>query len=705
MWGTVGLIQIRIDGRDIQLKRGKTLLAGGLEAGIYIPHLCDHADLSPSGKCGLCVVEIEGVEGTLTSCTTPVVSGMVVKTKSEKLQALRRLAMATMLGIHPPDCGTCIKYSNCEFQSLKQFFAIDQLVIPRRARSFAVDHSNPLFVHDPNKCIVCGRCLTACKDLRGVGILTYKIRNEDTYVSTSSGLSLVESGCRFCGACAEVCPTGAILDKAEFTAGKTRKAALVPCRYSCPAEIDVPAYIRFIREGKYSAAVAVIREKVPFPTVLGYVCDHPCERACRRGEVNQPIAIRNLKRYAAERDTEEIWKKNSRRKPSTGQRVAIVGSGPAGLTAAYYLCNQGHDVTVFEALPKAGGMMRYGIPKYRLPRGVLDREIHDIEDSGVEIRNNTRVESIESLHKEGYNAVLLALGTHKGQRLPIPGAAHPDVLVGVDFLRELNLGNKVAIGRSVVVVGGGNTAFDCARSARRIGAEHVHVACLESRTEMLAARDEIDQGIEEGLLIHPSKSFIQIITANGKISGVECMDVASFSLDEDKRLRIDVVERSNHVIDADMVIFAIGQQADIPKGFGLNGAVTIPTQADLCTVAAEKDGLFAAGDAVSGAGSVIKAIASGRKCAIAIDRYLGGQGRIDEKLAPEQRPNPRLGTIEGFAYLCRSEDPCVPAEERVQSFCRVVEDMGEESAAHEASRCLQCDLRIGITPVKFWSEY
>ncbi len=341
------MIRVRIDGRDIGTQKGKSILQASLEGGIYIPHLCHHSDLSPIGACRLCVVEVDGIEGLPPSCTTPAADGMVVKTKTEKIDQIRRLAMELMLAGHPPDCGTCVKYLNCELQSVKQYLVTDHLSVRRRAKLFPINTDNPLFAYDPNKCILCGRCVRACHELRGVGVLFYKKKEKETYIGTVSDLPLADSDCRFCGACAEVCPAGAIMDKEEFGKGKSRKAALVPCRYACPAEIDVPRYIRFIREKNYSAATAVIREKVPFPKVLGYVCNHPCESVCRRGEVNEPISIRNLKRYAAEHDEQREWRKHSRKNPPTDKKVAIIGSGPAGLTAAHYLSNLGHAVIVY----------------------------------------------------------------------------------------------------------------------------------------------------------------------------------------------------------------------------------------------------------------------------------------------------------------------------------------------------------------------
>jgi formate dehydrogenase beta subunit len=701
----MGTVKINIDGQNVTTQSGKSVLEAALDARIYIPHLCYHPDLLPIGACSLCIVEVDGVEGFNRSCMTPVSDGMIVRTKTEKIDQQRRLAMELILAGHPQDCESCNKYLNCELQSLKQYLIRDELKVRLRTKLLPINKNNPLFLHEPDKCIVCGRCVRACHELRGVGILFYKKKDNETYTGTASDLPLADAGCRFCGACAEVCPTGAIHDKELIGTGRKRRAALIPCRYECPAEIDVPRYIRFIREKKYAEALAVIREKVPFPGVLGYVCDHPCEIVCRRSEINQAIAIRELKRFASGHDKEGIWDDNSIKKPPTGEKVAVIGSGPAGLTTAYYLANQGHGVTVFDSLPLAGGMMRFGIPEYRLPRDVLDKEIEYIKNRGVEIKIGTRIESTDWLLRQGYNAVLVAIGTHRGQRLSIPNADNEGVLIGIDFLKNINLGEKVSIGKKVLVLGGGNVAFDCARISRRLGAEQVQIACLESREEMPATEDEIEHAEEEGILVYPSKTSTRIICENGKITGVEFLEVESFTFDEDKKAQIKVREDSYNILEADNVIFAIGQRPEIPEGFGLDTARSGHIILNSSTLRTSREGVFAAGDVVHGTATVIQAIAAGRKSAIAIDKYLGGSGNIDEKLAPSLEAESCLGLVEHFAYMTRCTESRIPPEERLNNFSRVVQDIDEEAVDYESNRCLQCDLRLKITPVEFWNSY
>ncbi len=698
-------ITFAIDGNDLTVPAGTSILDAALEAGIYVPHLCHHPDLPPGGGCRLCIVEVDGVKGVTASCATLVAEGMVVRTQSDQITRLRRLAMELLLVGHPPECGSCQKYLNCELQSLKQYLGVEELRVKRHPRLLPLRSSDPLFVYDPNKCVLCGRCVRACSDLRGVGVLYYKKRQGEMYISTPENEALADSGCRFCGACAEVCPTGAIQDKEELLQNQNRKAVLVPCRSTCPAEIDVPRYIRAVKEGDYARAVAVIREKVPFPGVLGYICDHPCETVCRRGEINDPISIRELKRFAAEHDSTGTWRESATPAPPSEKKVAVLGSGPAGLSAAYYLCLQGHAVTVFEPLPEAGGMLRYGVPEYRLPRAVLETEIDDIEAAGVIIRTGTPVDSIDGLFRDGYDAVVVAIGAHKGQKLRISGANSKGTLVGVDLLRAVNMGDHPDVGERVVVLGGGNVAFDCARVARRLGAKEVLIACLECRPDMPAGADEVEQGEDEGISIAPSHTSTRILTNDGRVSGVEFLNVENFCFDDDGLPQITTVEDSTHVVAADTVIFAVGQRPDAPVDFDLDKTDGGLLEVDPFTGSTSREGVFAAGDAVSGTASAIKAIASGRQAAIAVDKFLGGSGRIDRRPTPQAEPDPWLGPDEDFAALRRAQETCVPPEERLGGFCEVVLGMDEETAVYESARCLQCDLRLKIKTVKFWGSY
>ena len=460
-----------------------------------------------------------------------------------------------------------------------------------------------------------------------------------------------------------------------------------PCSHICPAGIDVPRYIRFIAEGKPAEALAVIREKIPFPAVCGLVCFHPCEAKCRRGQLDEAIAIRMLKRFAAERDT-GTWKQNIKVAPATGKRVAIVGSGPAGLTAAYYLAKLGHSVTVFEALPEPGGMMQVGIPDYRLPKDILRAEIKQIQDIGVEIRTNTKVDSIDRLFEEGYDAIFLALGAHHGLSVGVEGEDSPRVMECINFLRDVSLDKKVEVGNKVAVIGGGNAAIDSARTALRLGAKEVTVIYRRTRDEMPASPEEIGEALAEGVQIYFLAAPSKIISQNGRVE-LESIRMELGMIDATGRRHPEPIKGSEFTTSFDTIIAAIGQRPEIPKQFNLPIGRGDVIQVDPDTLATSRNGVFAGGDAVTGPASVIEAIAAGRQAAISIDKYLAGGGVIDETLAP---PEGEAAPLEEAEEKQRLQMPTLPLEQRINDFAQVELGYSEQMAIEEAKRCLRCDL-------------
>jgi len=460
-----------------------------------------------------------------------------------------------------------------------------------------------------------------------------------------------------------------------------------PCSHTCPAGVDVPRYVRFIAEGKPAQAVAVIRERIPFPSVCGHVCIHPCETKCRRGELDEAIGIRVLKRFATEHDT-GLWKAKSTVAPATGKRVAVIGSGPAGLTTAYYLAKLGHSVTVFEKLPEPGGMMRVGIPDYRLPKDLLGAEIEEIKAIGVDIRTNTAINSPESLFDEGYNAIFLAIGAHQGISIGVEGEDNPEVIECAHFLRNVNLGKEVKLGARVAVIGGGNAAIDSARTALRLGAKEVTIVYRRTRSEMPASSEEIEEALAEGVKLNFLAAPSRIVSRDGKAE-LECIRMELGALDASGRRRPEPVRGSEFSTMFDNIIAAIGQRPEIPTQFGLSIGRGNTIQVDPDTLATNKQGIFAGGDAVSGPASVIEAIAAGRQAAISIDKYLGGSGVIDETLAPPQEVS---ASIEEAQEKRRPKIPALPLKQRLSSFAEVELGLSQEMAIEEAGRCLRCDL-------------
>lgn len=700
------MVHITINGRVLEVEAGANVLDCALENGIYIPHLCHHKDLSPVGACRMCIVEVEGQKGVVTSCTLKAYEGLKIRTDSEEIKRLRMLAMELLLTGHPEDCSTCPKYGVCELQTLIQYIGPKTGRMKMRAKGLKQIDENPMIIHDMNRCVLCGRCVRACNELRGVGVLQYKKKEMESFVGTLQGKLLADSGCRFCTACVEVCPTGTLRDiwrKGQENLKKEDK--VVPCRYACPAHTDIPRYVRYVKEGKYDEAAAVVREKAPFPHALGMICTHACEAACKRNNLTEPVSVRSLKRVAAEHDTGAYWKGKGKQLPDTGKRVCVVGGGPAGLTAAYYLRKQGHDVTLKEALPTVGGMMSYGIPSYRLPRNIVAEEAQVIADQGVKIEVNTKVEKPVELLKD-FDAVLMTIGGTNGVILPMEGSKLEGVIPNIKFLREATMGLPTGMGKKVVVLGGGNVAFDCARTAKRLGAEEIHLACLEARDKMTASDDEIEEAMEEGIFVHPAQTF-ERITGVDHVTGVDFMNLLRFYFDENRRAIMEKEPDSLHHIDCDTVIFATGQRPDITPDAGLtlgrgNSITVANMETDKTT---SVPGIFAAGDCIYGTKSVIQAIQSGREAASQIDKFLGGDGDITEVLAPVEKANPCIGMVENFAHFHRYENQIDPAASRQDNFNLYDHGLCDGDACKEAGRCLQCDLRLQISKPHLWGDY
>jgi NADPH-dependent glutamate synthase beta subunit-like oxidoreductase len=552
-----------------------------------------------------------------------------------------------------------------------------------------------------------------CQDVRGAGVLNFAERGVNRIVTRAFEKSFMESGCKFCLSCVEVCPTGALMDKGKWEGP--------PCQPACPAGIDIPRYVRFIAEGRFAEALAVIREKVPFPAVLGRICDHPCEDECQRGKLNEPIAIRALKRFVSEHDA-ELWKANIHLHTSTGKRVAIIGSGPAGLTTAYYLAKLGHSITVFEASAEPGGMMQVGIPEYRLPKAIVKREIEQIKNVGVDIKTNTKVESIAQLSQQGYDAIFIAIGAHRDGDMGVEGENSPGVIGGLSFLKSLNLLGRGEIGKDVAVIGGTHTALDTARTARRLGAEEVSIFCPQ--TKINAGSEQIERAIEEGVKISYLVNVKKIVSvqppsvtlSEAKGLGDSSPSAQNDSMGEQKinrqngKLKVEFTSvEGGFTTDFDNVINAVNQEPEGLEGWGLSLNKSNTIEVDPNTLASNKEGVFAGGDVVTGPATVIQAIAMGRKVASSIDRYLGGEGNIDEELVKPEKPSLYIGRDEHFAERNRVEPPCLSVEERIKNFNEVELGLNQDKAIEEAKRCLRCDLRLLISspplPPKPWLKF
>jgi formate dehydrogenase beta subunit len=472
-----------------------------------------------------------------------------------------------------------------------------------------------------------------------------------------------------------------------------RKDFIVPrCTAACPAGVDVPRYIRAVKERRYDEAVAVLREKLPLPTVCADACFAPCEEVCAYRQFGDPIAIRAIKRAAVDKGG-DTWKQRKKTAAGTGKKVAIVGAGPAGLAAAYYLRGKGHAVTLFDAFPKPGGTIRYGIPNYRVPEERLDKDIDAILALGVEFKGDTKIGKDVDMNtlRGDFDAVFLATGANGSAKIPLEGADKEGVLWGWDFLKDVALGKAFTFNGTVIVVGGGNVAIDVALTAKRLGADAVHLYCLEKREEMPAHAWEIARAEEEGVVIHNALAPKKVLGGNVAtgVGLIRCTSVFDSACNFNPTYDDAITEK----MEGETIILAVGQMADLRYVKGENGIATSrgrieARETDLST---GQQGVFAGGDVVTGPESIIGAIAQGRKAAASIDQYLGGDGDIEEVLA----------TPEDAVYLMpfeckvepRNTPPLLKPWERESGFDQVEMGLSDERVAAEASRCLNCDAR------------
>lgn len=474
---------------------------------------------------------------------------------------------------------------------------------------------------------------------------------------------------------------------------------IAPCQNACPADVDVPQYIEFIQRGMYFEAVKSIRKKNPFPSVCGRVCTHPCESRCRRAQLDEAIAIRSLKRFAADYELQNAeafyFDMEEAEKSKKGKKIAVIGGGPAGLTAAYYLAIWGYDVTMFEASDKPGGMLNYAIPPYRLPNEVLNKEIDIILKAGINLVTEIKVGQDIMLNeiRENFDAVFMGIGTQQPVRLQIEGEDAKGVIPALEYLYEINQGRTPETGEKVIVVGGGSTAFDAARSTVRLGAKEVCILYRRSKWDMPALPEEKEHAAEEGIKIYDYIAPVEIIVnQEGRMEGVRCIRMAKGEFDNTARRKPVPIEGSEFIMDANTLLIAIGAQGEV-EGFDEIETTKWKTfKVNPETLETSLDGVFAGGDCIRGPDTVIQSIADGRKAALNIDKYLGGN-QIEIEKAQEQKERRYFSPIIEHEQK-RLVIPLLDPQERKKGFWEIELPFDEYTCQQEALRCLRCDVKL-----------
>lgn len=564
------MLNLTINGKNITVEEGTTILQAAKDNGIYIPTLCYDDAVKVYGACGLCVVEAEGIPKLLRSCSAKCSEGMVVNTESKRVVQSRKIAMELLMSAHDGDC-------------------------------------------------------------------------------------------------------------------------VAPCQLNCPARTDCQGYVGLIANGEYEAALKLIKNKVSLPASIGRVCPHPCESACRRGKVDEAINIAQLKAFAADMDLNSDSYLPEKNAP-TGKKIAIIGGGPAGLTAAYRLAVSGHEVTVYDMMEKMGGMLRYGIPQYRLPKEVLDKEIAIIEKLGVKMINGVKLGkdfTVASLKAQN-DAVIVAVGAWKSSSMRTPGEELNGIYGGIDFLRAVALKQEINIGDKVVICGGGNTAMDACRTAVRLGAKEVYCVYRRTRNEMPAEDIEITEAEEEGVQF---KFLTNPISFNGKDGKVKSVTLQLMELgepDASGRRRPFAIEGKTEELDVDSVIIAIGQKLVNEDVNELKLTDRGNIEADIDTFKTNIEGVFAIGDATNrGASIAIEAIGEANRCALSIDAYLNGED-IETRAPYISRRDEELIDFQSKEKCPARKPKVLSAAERKNNFDEVCLGYTEEDAKAEASRCLEC---------------
>ena len=563
-------VTITIDNKKITVEEGTTILNAATQNGIKIPNLCYDGRVELYGACGLCVVEVEGSNKLLRSCSAKVQDGMIVNTQTERVKTARKVALELLLSDHTGDC----------------------------------------------------------------------------------------------------------------------KA---PCSKACPAGTDCQGYVGLIANGEYKEAVKLIKEQLPIPASIGRICPHPCEKMCRRQYVDEPISIAFLKSFVADMDLNGDTYEPTINEDS-GKSVAVIGGGPAGLCASYYLRAQGHKVTIYEQMEKMGGMLRYGIPEYRLPKKVLQKEIDLIESMGITFKNNVNIGKDITLKtlKNQYDAVLVAIGAWNSSKMRVEGENLQNVWGGIDLLRKVAMGERPNLGKNVAVCGGGNTAMDACRTAVRLGAENVYVIYRRTRDEMPADKQEILESEEEGVTYKFLTNPIEFKGENGVLKGALLQKMRLGEPDQSGRRRPEPIEGETEYIDLDSVIMAIGQYPNLDGFESLESTRRNTILADECRFTTSVEGVFAVGDATNkGADIAIAAIGEAHKAANIIDRYLDGEIVAYKKPYFVERDSKSID-YSGYKKAERVQMPQLEPSVRKNNFVEVNKGITEEMAQKEAMRCLEC---------------